>query len=71
MTKHKHTHDVGRGIKAVQHGGQQRIGPMTNVRHPRKLKLTQAKSHAPGILDKKTALSAANAESGEQTPHIS
>ena len=34
MTKHKHTHDVGRGIKAVQHGGQQRIGPMTNARHP-------------------------------------
>ncbi len=69
MTKHKHTHDVGRGMKAVQHGGQQRIGPMTNARHPRKLKLTQAKSQAPGILDKKTAAGAPNTNDGraEQT----
>ena len=52
----KHTHDVGRGMKAVQHGGQQHIGPMSNARHPRKLKLSP--------IEKKPAPSAANTEGG-------
>lgn len=60
MTKHKHNRDIGRGVKALQHGSAQAIGPLFNVRHPRKLKL------AP--MDKKTAPSAANTESGKETP---
>lgn len=61
MTKHKYTHDVGRGKKAVQHGSAQAIGPLTNPRHPRKLKLVP--------VDKKTAPSAANTEDGKEAQH--
>ena len=38
MTKHKHSHDIGGGAKAVQHGRTQAIGPLLNVRHPKKFK---------------------------------
>lgn len=59
MAKYKHAHDVGRGKKAVQHGKTQAIGPLFNVRHPKK--------YPP--LKKKTAPSAANTEDGKETPH--
>lgn len=57
MTRHKHSHDVGRGVKAVQHGKAQAIGPMVNARHPRKLKL------AP--INEKTPVGAANTDEGK------
>ena len=38
MTKHRHSHDIGGGAKAVQHGRTQAIGPLLNVRHPKKFK---------------------------------
>lgn len=60
MPKHKADRDIGRGVKAVQHGQTQGIGPMFNVRHPKK---------CPPLM-KKTAPSAANTESGKETPHV-
>ena len=55
MTKHKSNRDIGRGVKAVQHGQAQAIGPMLNVRHPKKY---------PPVM-KKTAPSADDTESGK------
>lgn len=62
MTKHKHSHDVGRGVKAVQHGSAQSIGPLVNPHHPRKLKL------AP--MDKKELPGATHTEQLKETPHV-
>lgn len=62
MTKHKANRDIGRGLKAVQHGSANAIGPLANPRHPRKPK--------PVPLDKKTAPSASNTEDGKEAPHV-
>lgn len=50
-------HSIRKGIKALQHGSMNAIGPLANVRHPRKVKLTPT--------DKKTAPSTANTEDGK------
>lgn len=58
MSKHKSHRDIGRGLKAVQHGQAQGIGPLFNVRHLKKFK----------PLDKETAAGAANTDGGMGTP---
>lgn len=55
MTKRKRVHDAPSGLKAVQHGQTQAIGPLFNVRHPKK----------------KTARSADTTTDGKETPHSS
>jgi len=59
VTKHKSYHNIKGPMQMLQHGQSQGIGPMFNVRHPKKL---------PPLM-KKTAPSAANTESGKQTQH--
>lgn len=54
-------HDTRKGRKALFYGSAQAIGPLTNPRHPRKLKLVP--------VDKKTAPSAANTEDGKEAQH--
>ena len=61
MSKHKHAHDIGRGVKAVRHGQRQAIGPLFNVRHPKKFKPVQ--------LDKEAARSDDTTTDGKETRH--
>ena len=58
MTKRRHRHAPGGGLKAVVYGSAEDFGPMLNARHPRKFKL-----------DKKTAQSADNTLSGKEAQH--
>ena len=59
MSKHKHFHDCRNVWKLLQHGHRERIGPMDRV---------VSKSQTSVNLEKETAPSAANTESGKQTP---
>ena len=61
MAKRRHRHDPAGGCKALAYGSMEGFGPMLNARHPKK---------CPPVM-KKTAPSAANTESGKETPHSS
>lgn len=58
MSKHKSHRDIGRGLKAVQHGQAQGIGPLFNVRHPKKFK----------PLDMETAAGVRSTDGGKADP---
>lgn len=43
----KQYRDIGRGLKALQHGRANAIGPLSNVRHPKKCPPVMNKPHTP------------------------